>query len=781
MKKILLDKGWKLSHFDPTDAELLGRPSAGWKAAKVPGVVQTSPFGLPRRELYQGVRVREAQWMQNRLWVFRRTLEVPQAGKDQTVRMIFAGLDYRYEIRIDGALVAGGEGMFHAVTISLEANQGKRVQIEVRLMPPPQTKEEGWEATKAQFARGWDFAPELRTVGIWDDVWLEVVPRLRVENAFIETRLQNSQRALVTVHAELSETVKRGWMDISLCGVRRRVPLLGVDRVTAFVEIESPRLWWPNALGEPALHDLSLSLAVENRRTEIFVQKVGLREVGRIPAQGQRPTDIPLQFTVNGVPFFINGMNWVPPDSCVGDITPDQYDRQLEKFQAGHVNLVRVWGGGLREKAHFYEKCDQLGLLVFQEYPIACGMGASESFYRQLQAEARQIARTLRRHPSVFLFCGGNENYHYWNMLDSDEPRLKKAARLAQIAVNDGKPFNGREWLAGAVKRYDEPVHLLLGGITAEECPHCLYQNTSAMEGEGEVHGIWTWDPRIGDHRYRGFESLHAYWRAADQHLYSEASVPSIANLETVREVTGKTSNKLPDFDDGTWKLHHGFGAAWDGNRDVWLDIPSAEKVFGPIRNLGELTKLNQYLQAEGGRFMIEELRRKQPVVSGVIWWGANEPWPGLAGNALIDYHGRAKLSWPIVANAFAPVILSLRYEGLHEQPMRGELWLSCNDRCGFSGRYQVKVLDRRGRVIDFYEGACCAQYRESQPLRRLIPVRIAPKEHVAVQATLFDEADSIVHENLYLFGNIRAAVLKLFANSRGPRVGESTLASAKI
>lgn len=763
MKKILLTQGWKLSHFDPAPESSREEASPVWKPARVPGCVQTSSFGLPRKDLYRGTRIRDVQWMQQRLWIYRCFFPVPKAGRDEAVRLVFAGLDYKYEVWIDGKCLAVGEGMFHAVVIPLDFAQGKRVQVEVRLAPPAQTRLEHLETTKAQFGRGWDFAPELRTIGIWDEVWVEVAPRLRVESAFIDTRLQNSQRALVTVHAELSETVERGWASLSLCGVRRRVPVLGNNKVTAFIEIESPQLWWPNGLGKPTLHDLSIELEVENRRTEMFVQKVGLREVGRIPAQGQRPIDIPLQFTINQLPFFINGLNWVPPDSCVGDITAEQYDRQLKAFQAGHVNLVRVWGGGLREKSRFYDKCDQLGLLVFQEYPIACGLGKSEAYFRQLQSEAHHIARDLRRHPSVFIFSGGNENYGYWRMLDSEEPWAKEALRLGEIAVNEGKPFADREWLSGAVKRYEEPVHLILGGVTAECAPNCLYQNTSAMEGEGEVHGIWNWNPQIGDHRYRGSATLYDYWLAADQHLYSEASVSSIANPETIRDITGKTTDKLPAFDDETWIFHHAFHGAWDKFRDLWLDLPATEKVFGPIRKLGELVMLNQYLQGEGGRFMIEELRRKQPTATGVIWWGVNEPWPGLAGNALIDYFGRPKRSWPMIANAYSPVILSLRYEAIQPRPLRGELWLSCNARGGFTGRYHVEVVDAKDRVIDLYEGSCQADYLQSQPLRRLTPVSLDSQSQVSVRTTLFDANDRVVHKNLYLFGNIRKAVLKLF------------------
>jgi len=704
--------------------------------------------------------------MQEKIWIYRRTVSVPRIAADETVRVVFEGLDYYYEIRLDGILTLSGEGMFHPVILPLDEMQGRDVEIEVRLSPPPPTREAALETTKAQFGRGWDFAPELRTIGIWDEVRLEIVPRLRVKEAFIETRLENLERARVTVHATLSEHVAQGWAEIALGGSRRRVPLLDTDHITTFIEVEHPQLWWPNGLGDPNLNDLVIDLEVKGRKTASFSIRVGLREVARIPAAGQRPTDIPLQFVINGLPFFINGMNWVPPDSSVGDITDAHYDRQLEKYRAGNVNLVRVWGGGLCEKRHFYDRCDELGLLVFQEFPIACGMGASESYHRQLKSESIAIVRKLRAHPSVFLFSGGNENYHYWHMLKGDDPRLRDALEKALVVVTGGKPFDNPEWLGGAVKRYNEPVHLILGGITAALAPHCLYQNTSAMEGEGEVHGIWTWNPQIGDHRYRMFDTLYDYWRAADQHLYSEASVSSIANPDTIRDITGgSVSTAIPSFDDETWKLHHAFHAAWEQYRDLWLDIPSTEKIFGPVTDLRELVILNQYVQAEGGRFMIEELRRKQPHTTGVIWWGANEPWPGLAGNALIDYFGRPKLSWPVITNALSPVILSLRYEDLQPAILQAELWLSCNAPANFKGRYEVEVSDGEDHLLGKYEGACNANYRESQLLRPLTPVPLKNKESVKVRTLLFDSKNNVTHENIYLFGNIRNAVLKTFGS----------------
>jgi beta-mannosidase len=770
----LVHDQWQLTCLDCAPAAL---PTTGdWRPANVPGTVQTSPFGLPRAELYRGDRLQEVLPLSSRWWLYRRTLVVPALAPDTTAQLIFHGLDYRYTVYLDGQVAADGEGMFHPVTLTLDAWAGRSVDVQVLLHPAPATREAFLQTTKAQFGRGWDFAPHLPTIGIWDDVELTVVPRLRVAEAWVETRLHNAQRAHVTVHGELSEAVDQGTLTVELCGVRREVPLFATARFAVPVEVLHPRLWWPNGMGPATLHDLVLTLAVPGRATTPRVQRVGLRQVERVPAAGQRPVDLPLQLRVNGEPLFIRGLNWVPPDSAVGEIDAALYERHLPQYAAGHANLLRIWGGGLREKAPFYRRCDELGLLVMQEFPIACGMGEGDAYLRQLRHEAEAILRTLRPHPSVFLFTGGNENYHLWDNLDSADPVLQEAHRLLRQAwKREHLPDAHREWLAGAVRRYDEPAHLLLGGLTATLAPHCLYQNTSAMEGEGEVHGIWTWNPRIGDHRFRGYDSLYDYWLAADQHLYSEASVPAIANRETIREVTGRDDDAMPDPDDPVWRRHHAFAAAWDGLRDNWLDLPSTAAVFGPITSLRELVVLNQYLQAEGGRFMIEELRRQQPRTTGIVWWGVNEPWPGLAGNALIDYHGRPKLGWAYIANAYAPTILTFRYRhGLQPRAVKGDLWLCCNDRAGCTGRYAATVTRHADGAVDRYEGEVRAACGQSLPLCRVLPVALAPGQAATVALTLYGTAGQPLHHNRYHFGALRHQVL---ADHLRPSPGPSAAA----
>lgn len=731
-----------------------------WRAGRVPGCVQSSAWGVPHAELFRGTTVKEVQWMDQVAWIYRARVNVPAPAVDETVQLCFAGLDFRYRIYLDGALCREGAGLFTPVAVDLGGSAGREVCVEVLLLPPPRSAEAS-ETTKSRFSHGSDFGPALRTIGLWDCATLEVRPRLRVTDAWIETRLHNRERALVTVHAELSETVAEGSATIELAGTVRHVPLFNATRLDAFLEVLSPALWWPNGLGQPVLHDLRITLTAAAGRpaAEAFVRRVGLREITRVPAQGQRAEDIPLQFVVNGVPVFLCGVNWVPPDACIGDIGPAHYQRFLPQFRDGNVNVIRVWGGGLCEKRPFYDLCDELGLMVLQEFPVFIP-GRSQPYLRLLQQEAASVVRKLRPHACLMLFSGGNENYHYWDALDSDEPVLKEAAD--KIRRLDGGI--NREWLRGATLRYDEPAHLVMGGVVAELAPHCLYQNTSAMEGEGEVHGIWNWNPVLGDERYRGYRSFHEYWLAANQHLYSEASVSGIANLQTIRDVLGDPdANAIPAFDSEVWQLHHAFYNCWDKLRDLWLDLPSTEKIFGPLRTLAELVQANQFLQAEGARFMVEELRRKQPRCTGVIWWGVNEPWPGLAGNVLIDYYGRPKPGWHALAQAYRPTILTLAHTELQPRKLQGDLWLCHNSRLPFAGHYLAVVENGDGTLREEYAGRCAANPGESMPLRKLLPTVIPPGDFLRVTCRLF--ADGIaapVHENRYQFGHLRAAVLGL-------------------
>ena len=744
---------WELAYARLSDMDAiagLDRASLDWRPVGLPCDVQTSPFGLPLGVLYKRDNIERVRWMQDVWWVFRTTFTAPPAGGDEEAVYCFKGIDYRCHVLLNGRPLCVHEGMFSPVTVPLE-NPGEESTLEVWLEPFTDSYERP-ETLKARysFGRGWDFAPRLQPRGIWDEAGILVRKRLRVTGVAMGIRLRNQQRADITVHVDLSERVACGRVTVVLDGVTRTFPIVNADRLALPLNIPSPTLWWPNGAGEPRLLQLDIVLDVPGRETEPYRRRVGLRELERVACEGQGAEDIPLQLVVNGRPIFLKGVNWVPLDACPGSITSERYETFLRCFKEAGVNFVRVWGGGLAEKDAFYDLADELGLLVMQEFPLACQeLSRSDRFLGLLAREAEAIVQRLKAHPSLAIWSGGNEHYHYWDSLDSGTARAN--AVVDEVKRQFGIGEENRAWLAGA-DRYNEPALALLGQICATHDGTRPFQITSAMEGEGELHGIWTWNPAIGDQRYRDFDSFYAFWLQAREHLFSEASVPSLANPETIRAVLGAGAPPLPERNDPVWRLHHTFGAAWE-SEDTWLDLPSLDTLFGRIDGQETLALASQWLQGEAARFLVEETRRKMGRTAGVVWWGVNEPWPGLAGNALIDYYGRPKLGWRFLANAFSPTILSLRYENCVGRRIKPELWISHDGTTAFAGTYRIEIKNLKTGGEDVYDGKIeCGCYR-SLYIRTLVPVRLSPGVKVHAQCTLY-AGEVPVHRNDYFFAS---------------------------
>ncbi|MDX2225831.1 MAG: glycoside hydrolase family 2 TIM barrel-domain containing protein [Verrucomicrobiae bacterium] len=753
---------WFLTHIPAQDFGGVGAvlsPGRDWRSTPVPGNIQTSPFGLPPEELYVLDHVEKVRWMQTEFWVYRTEFDVRDLADHQEAVYCFEGIDYSSEILLDGRSVLRHEGMFSRVEIPLTA--GKHV-LHVILEPHPDETNRGLEAPdtlKAPYSvgNGWDFAPRLQSRGLWDEAGLIHRNKIRIADAWISTRLRNQQRADVTVSVEFSHKVTFGTLEVRLAGVSRSVAVVDSPRACLLLHVPFPEMWWPNGMGPAHLETLEAVLFEEQKPVCEWSGKVGLREIDRIACEGQAPGDIPLQLTVNGRRVFLKGVNWVPLDACPGTSRESRYRLFLEHFREAGVNFIRVWGGGLREHEAFYRLASEFGLMVMQEFPMACQkISRSEKFLRLLHAEATAIVRRLRGHTSVVLWSGGNEHYHYWDLCNSGTEVMKSV--LPWLGETFQIPHPERGWRAGA-DRYDEPALALMGSVTAREDSSRPYQITSAMEGEGEVHGPWSWNPAIGDHRYRDFRTHYEFWLQAREHLYSECSVSSIANLETIRDVFGTRTPPFPDPGHPIWKMHHAFHAAWDSLPDLWLDLPSTEKLFGRIDDLETLVLANQWMQGEGGRFLVEELRRKMGRVSGVVWWGVNEPWPGLAGNALIDYYGRPKLGWRMIAHSFRPTIVSLRYEHCVCRQVRPEVWVTHEGTAPFEGSCHVAIR-RVGEEIPFirHEFAVSVSGERSQLVRRIEPISLPSGTRLHVAVRLIHNAHE-VHRNDYLFASAEDAL----------------------
>lgn len=749
----MLHTDWQITKIDRgeySDAKLFA--AYEWHAVSVPSAVQHTFYGMPAEQLYQLDRV-EKLGDTNHYYLYKTSFTTPSAAEHQEISYRFEGIDYSYAIYLNGCLVLEREGMFSAAELPLQPKTAYELLVVVKPFFETRALPENVKC-RMTAGYGWDFAPKIMTAGIWNEAGLVIREKTYIKNIKLSTKLFSPGRAEVSITVALSGPTQNGRILVKIADVERTFQLTADTEPVLRFTLNNPRLWWPNGMGEPYLYDLSLTL-VHDGGEDTLTAKVGLRTVERTLCEGQSPYDTPCQYLINGQKVFLKGANWVPMDACLGSIDDSRYELFLTQFKTANFNCIRVWGGGIKERKRFYDLADEMGLMVIQEFPLSCqNISESGRFLALLEQEVTAYIEELQFHPCIILWTGGNEHFHFWQAVNSGTPVMNKIKEQIKLLFNIAD--DNREWRGGADKDQHAALNLM-AGLTDKMDAARPFNVTSAMEGEGEAHGIWTWNPVIGDHRFRDFATLYDYWRSAEQSFYSECSVPSMANLDTLKWVFDSETPPKADPNNPIYRLHHGFDAAWD-SADTWIDLPSMEKLFGTELTVQQQVAASHWMQAEGARFLIEELRRKTGRTSGVLWWGINEPWPSLGGNTVVDYFGRPKPALKAMANSFKPVILSLRYTNCVLRSFVPELWVSNDRNLPFNGSYRVSVTDEAGKLTDQYSGRISCGGYQSLPIRTLTPIDLPAGSLLTARLTLSDES-GILHENEYEFASAHSEI----------------------
>lgn len=479
---------------------------------------------------------------------------------------------------------------------------------------------------------GWDWGPDLRTAGLWKPVRLErwsvarltrVMPLVTLDPAGsgrVELRIDLERlhsEAVLTVTAEILGHRIEGVVDA------------GATSATLVVNVPDAPVWWPVGYGEQPLADLTLTLSTVDQELDRWQRRIGFRTVELDTSRD----DVGTAFTIsiNGQPMFVKGVNWIPDDHFLTRITAERLERRLDQALVANVNLLRVWGGGIFESEDFYRACDERGLLVWQDFLLACAAYPEESpLWEEIEAEARENVVRLASHASLVLFNGGNENL--WGYADWHwQERL-----------------NGRTWGA----RY---AHELLPKIVAELDPTRPYSDNSPYSPGADVEPIHPNDPNHGTHHqwevwnrvdyttYRseiprfcsefGFQAPPA-WRTLTDWVHSVDGGPLYAARDPKNDPNFLLHQKA---DDGNGKLDRGL-AAHIGVPDKFADWHWA-------------TQLNQ---ARAVTYAIDHHRRWWPRTAGAIVWQLNDCWP-VTSWAAIDYEERPKPLWYALRRAFAP------------------------------------------------------------------------------------------------------------------------------
>jgi beta-mannosidase len=523
----------------------------GWLPARVPGSVLDD---LARAgevpDLYRMRNSLQAEWVPERAWIVRRRVNGPG-------RVRFEGIDYAATVFVDGEEVAFHEGLF--APFEIDVAEGEHLLAVVVHAAPESESQVGRTSRvrihKPRMNYGWDFCPRMVHQGIWRPVTLdapaEVHPQVRIADAI--------------------GTVEAGG--------------------EVLLEVEAPELWWPNGMGAQRLYDVpDLGVAV------------GFRTVELVQNEGAPPDALPYTFVVNGVPMLVNGWNWVPVDALYGVPRPQKLAHLLGLAARANVNLLRVWGGGLIETPEFYELCDRLGILVWQEF-VQSSSGienvpsSDPEFVARVVGEAREIVPRKRRHPSLALWGGGNE---LWG-----DDSTAVLANLRDV-VHELDP--GRAWVA---------------------------TSPTGPNHDHDVHGPW---------EHQGLREHYTHYDTRTSLLHSEFGVQGMTNRCALERLVDEDARWPADR---TNTVYEHLGAWWN-NADFVQDA-----FGGRIGDVETMRRASQWLQYEGLRYAVEAQRRRWPRCSGTLPWQFGESYPNAWCTSALDHRGDPKPAYWGVARAY--------------------------------------------------------------------------------------------------------------------------------
>lgn len=513
---------------------------------------------------------------------------------------------------------------------------------------------------KAHCMYGWDWGPRLPDAGIWREVELIGFDCARWDNVYLVQEQKAGQvRLRFRAEAELAgglgvQRVLPGQRENEMRAGRQgqragtgqpaletRIRITAPDGTVTALEanraeavITDPMLWWPNGYGEQPLYQVRAELWKEDVLLDVWEKKIGLRTVTVVREKDEWGECFCHE--INGVRIFAMGADYIPEDNILPRVTPERTYHLLRQAKNAHFNCIRVWGGGHYPADAFYDACDELGLLVWQDFMFACSVyDLTEAFEANIRAEFIDNIRRIRHHASLGLWCGNNEME-----LFLEENAAGWCLKPSQLSD------------------YFKMYEYLIPSVLKEHDPQTFYWPASPSSGggfdkpndenRGDVHYWEVWHGNQPITEFRKF-----YFRYVSE--FGFQSFPSLATVETF--------TKPEDRNIFSYVMEkHQRNQSANGKIMNYM-----EQTFLYPGDFDTLLYASQLLQAEAMRYGVEHFRRNRGRCMGTIIWQLNDCWPA-ASWSMIDYEGRWKAVQYYAKRFFAPLLLSCEEEGILTQ-----------------------------------------------------------------------------------------------------------------
>jgi beta-mannosidase len=628
-----------------------------WFSAEVPSTVQWALYRagkLPHP--YQHLNSAQYAWVDEKVWYYRTSFVMPKVEGSSYVFLCFDGIDYFARVWLNGRLLGRHEGMFGGpdIEISKQLRPGAANEVVAEVRAANYGNKLGWKprgpegtAIKPWVIAGGTGGEMFFPLGMWQGARIEIVPQGHIERPFLVTKEAGEKEARLSLQCELFVAAQsleatlhpwknaqladgsRGWRPPRESGRRfaLRVQLVekGGDR-NAFdrtfplatfggrnflkqdFKVAKPKLWWPNGMGAASLYRAKLTLLCEGGATDRLEFDCGIRTIQTAATAGPRGGDrwADWQFVVNGRPLFVKGMNWMPADLLL-DLPRERYRWLIGAARAAGIQLFRVWGGGLLETEEFYDACNDLGIMVWQDFPI--GNRDTPQWPQQVwEAQVLHTIFRLRNHPSLALYCGGNE----FNPYSPGNAATMGIWERALADFDPTRPFRRTSPDAGSIHTYPDMDPTWYGKLyrfvpwIAETGMH----NVPEPQGIRELVAAAELDQPLGGMLTKEFPRRHPELM---QHFveYSPDRVPRMLSPAShVADMTAPT-----------------------------------------LETLAEAT---QIAAGEFYQIVSEQLQANYPVTAGLIPWVYKRPWPVIA-IMLLDGFGQPTAPYYFLKRSYEP------------------------------------------------------------------------------------------------------------------------------
>lgn len=672
MEKFYLHKEWTLKPVSITSSPTgVPFPDEGIPAT-IPGTVHTDllmhdliedPFYADNEE--------QLQWIHNVDWVYHTFFTPPSDfSLDRPIHLVCEGLDTLAEIVLNEKLLVQTRNMFRTYRLAVSSYiLPKNNKLTVTFRSPTkwcneQAKKRGEMENsyfsnrvylrKAQYSYGWDWGPSFPAMGIWRPIYLIQPDVAWVESVRFETVNVQKSWAQIKIHVKIQGHISEvSKVKVSLGDEDRKIERDIEDLASHDIQIDlklaEPRLWWPRGQGESYLYHLKVELFIkENQLVDEWNKKVGIRTIELQTKESGNPA---FKFLINDKPVYMKGANWIPTDSFIPRASNEKYSELLKMFVNANMNMIRVWGGGIYENDYFYQLCDQLGILVWQDFMFACGIyPEDQEFLQNVKEEVRQNVSRLQFHPSLAIWCGNNENEWSWAFDGKRE-------------INKMPGF----------QIYHEIIPKILKNLD----PTRPYWPSSPFGDDQDPN-----DPTTGNRHqwdiwsdWEDFSQIHS----DESHFVTEFGFQAPANLHTMESVI-PVEQRYPQS-----RLFEYHNKQVEGNERLFRFLAGHFPVKNEWEDFIYLTQLNQAIAL---KTCVDHWRSRWPNTAGSIVWQYNDCWP-VTSWSLIDYLHRPKISYYFTKNAFAPV-----FTLFEKRDQIIDILIHNQDINEFSGFLNIYILD---------------------------------------------------------------------------------------